>query len=285
MSGYKEHKGLSPSSATLFQSCARRYYHRKVAKTPIDIDCDEDQEAFQVGKAFHRCLEDTKHELTGFTFAKCVSVCEKYNLGADTHAPMIYAMLGKYKELHELAETRAIACEIEVETNEFYGFIDVILEDKDGYFWIADMKTAGNYNAQIVPSLANNPQLNLYAYHHRMVLEGLGLDPKKFMGCRYRITTKSKLVRKKEESIPDYIRRMSQGIRSFDFQLPSLLMGTEQIYKIHQEIFKFVSIESDPQKYLPNYGNCLSYFRPCEFWSRCHGAVFSAPKNVKFLEI
>jgi len=267
---------LSPSSLSLFLSCQRKYYHKKIAKTEIDTDIDEDTEALKIGKAFHKVLEDCRHELSGVSYQKVWATVWEHELDADEYTPMIMAMLSKYKIMHEKSKLKATHFEIEIATPTFIGYVDVILQDDSGGWFIGDMKTSAAYYSNIAASLPRNPQLNLYASHVGLLGSQLGLAPDKFKGCRYRITTKSKLIRKKTESAEEYIARMCLGIKSVDFIIPKELMAVEDIRGLHNSALEYITSHLNPDEYLQNLGNCTQYFKPCEFWSKCHGRNYTA---------
>lgn len=272
--------GLSPSSLATFLGCQRRYYHNKVAKTPKDSDVPEDVESLLIGSAFHKCLEDTRHILDGYGFKDVLKVSEEFKLDEDT-AALIFAMLSRYKEVHAKAGLKAIACEVIVNTEKFYGIVDVILEDSSGNWWIGDMKTAASYRPDIVPTLPLHPQLNLYAAHANAIGEFLGLLPEKYLGCRYRMTTKSRIGRKGGEEIGPYVKRLSKAIKSFDFILPKELMNPNLFAGIHGSAFKMIGEAGDKEAAFPqSFSNCMNYFRPCEFWSKCHGKNFTEMMDI-----
>ena len=76
--------GLSPSSFSEYSACNRKWFLRKVARVPIDPDASEDYSAFNIGKAFHKALEDTGHNLAGFTHVQCVAVCAEFGVAEIT---------------------------------------------------------------------------------------------------------------------------------------------------------------------------------------------------------
>ena len=270
--------GLSPSSFSLFQGCQRKYFYRKIAKLPVDSDAVEDYSAFQIGKAFHQCLEDVKHELKDYPLAEVAKVCESYGVTEADSILMIFAMLGEYRKTHEKSGLRAIACEQVIDTPAFYGIVDVVLEETDGSWWIGDMKTAATFYGLQEKTLQNHPQLNLYARHYADIASKLKIDPDGYRGCRYRVTTKSKLIQKKTEGAKEYIDRMAAGIKSLDFIIPKDFMRPEEFFKSHQAALRHIeenSIKLDPDKFPQNFGNCTAYFRPCEYSSRCYGCNFT----------
>lgn len=280
---HHDHLGLSPSSLALFQGCNRKYFYKKISKVTIDTDASEDYEAFSVGKAFHKVLEDTMHELDGLSLNQVMKTCLEFELDPDQYAPMILAMLSAYKSMHKKSRLKAVACEVTVETDKFFGIVDAILTEPDGHWWISDSKTTASWRDHTIATLPRHPQLNLYAMHFPDIASIVGLDHTLFRGCRYRVTTKSKLIQKSSELLPAYIERMRAGIESHDYILPLEIMEPESIYHTHNvalEMIEAGKISKDPKEFHPNFGNCYSYFRPCEFWSRCHGKNFSDMKNL-----
>jgi hypothetical protein len=274
--------GLSPSSFALYMGCQRKYYHKKVAKTEIDSDASEDMEAFQVGKAFHKLLEDTKHTLSGLTVGQIRLTTASFGLDDNTHAPLLFAMLRRYKECHEKAGLKAIAFEVPVETPDFFGIVDVILRDAQGGWWIGDMKTSASFSPMLVPTLPRHPQLNLYAAHDYLIAQNLEIKIENYKGCRYRLTTKSKLIRKKEETFKDYSDRIYKAVKSFDFLIPKDLMKPGVIEAAHWSArYEIDKVGDEIKRYTPNYGNCTMYHRPCEFWSQCHGSRYSDMQNLE----
>jgi len=278
------HSGLSPSSLALYIGCGRKYFLKKIAKVAIDPDQSADTVALNVGKAFHKVLEDTQHNLDGITYKQVHHTVAEF-IDAEEYGPMIFGMLAAYKKMHAAAGLEVVACEVELETPEFFGIVDVVLKDpRTGDWWIGDMKTAAAYSAALLPTLPRHPQLNLYAHHAPMLAEKFGMPLDKYAGCRYRLVTKSKMVRKKDEELPALLGRLGKVLKAYDFIVPKALMDSSIIYAIHEQVAKFVSTQTEEHRYPPNYGNCTQYFRPCEFWSKCHGKLHSEMKNLSCVE-
>lgn len=266
----KEHKGLSPSSFQLMQACGRKYYFLKVAKIPVDRDYDNDQTVFNIGKAFHRACEDSLHEPSKLSLEELSGICELHELDTQEYLPVVMAMLEQYEKVHLKSGLNVIACEFEIETDVFYGIADVILADKAGNWWIGDLKTAASFTPAQVAGLLSHAQLNLYAAHAPVIARAFNLSLDKFQGCRYRVTTKSKIKRKAMEDFKDYVYRLGQSIKSMDFVLPFERMNSRAIYLEHKKALATIKAQ-DAEAFKPNYGNCFSYYRPCEFWSQCNG--------------
>ena len=280
-------KGLSPSSFQEFSSCQRKWFLRKVAKVPIDTDASEDYAAFNIGKAFHKCLEDTKHDLTGLTYSQVKLTSLDFGIECDDDVAMIYAMLSKYKQLHAKVPLEVVGCEVIIDVPEFYGITDVVMYEDGVGLWIVDIKTAATFQSSLLNTLTSHPQLALYARYFDVVAHAVGMKAIPFAGVRLRTTTKSKLTRKEGESTTDFIARMAKGIKSSDIAVPAELLNIAAISEQHQLVYSKISDAKveDEKKFAPNYGNCMSYFRPCNYYSRCHGKNYTNAPKLEMVEV
>jgi len=268
---------LSYSSMCDLATCEAKYYFRKVAMVPKDADAEE-SEALGVGKAFHEYLEDVLHgeKFNAKTFDSAVMAkAIEHNVEEEAH--LIGAMALAYMKLHKASGLIVVKCEQQVETPKYNGFIDVILKDASGNWWIGDLKTAARFDDKKVAQLPKDQQLNLYSYFADHLAGFFDLDPKKFKGCRYRVTTKTKSVVKANESITDFAKRMVDkgSVTSYDAIIPVDVMDIENTWK-HFEVMqeRAVAIQNGemPTK---NLGACMNFFRPCDYWSQCHGKCFT----------
>jgi len=282
----RQHSGLSPSGLALYSTCARKFAHKYKLKTPVDSDVVEDYEAFEVGKAFHQVLENTRHNVAGIKYAEVFDTVATFKVeDPNTAAPMIFAMLSKYRQVFEKMGLEVAVCEMSVETETFYGIVDVVFKEKDsGKWWIGDLKTAASFSPALIPTLPRHPQLNLYAAHADLVAYGAGLNPSDFQGCRYLLTTKSRLIRKKTESLPDYISRLSKSVRSYDFKIPKEKMHPVDILRALEAVKVFTSGAENLEQYPQVWGSCNQWNRPCEYFSRCHGGMFSELQTIEVIQ-
>jgi len=267
---------LSYSSASLLTQCSMKYWHRKVNNTPVDSDIEQDTEAFRIGKAFHDVLERTMHTSSGLETALAIAVKQHE---VEYFEGMIHAMLLRYLQVHGKSGLTAVKCELGLSNDQFIGFIDVILKDDEGNWWIADLKTASRVTDTTFARLPRDRQLNLYASFAHEVAGVLDLDIEKFKGCRYRVTTKSNLKKKASESYEAHVKRTAKNVKSYDVIIPIEVMNPSEFYKVHmvqhEVTMKLRAGEIAPSK---NFGACESYFKPCEYWSQCMGCTFSEGK-------
>lgn len=288
---------LSYSSFTKLMDCPRKYAHYKVTKTPKDDDVEEDTHALRFGKAFHQLLEDTLHDIRKLTKPILNQAVTDHDLleedEGDVNSARLVAMFRNYARVRGQTNFKVVVCEFEIATPIFYGFVDVVLEDNEtGDWWIGDVKTASSQSKLLEPSLPSDWQLNLYAYHAREIAATFKLPLEKFKGCRYMNCTKPKLVKKRGENWQEYMKRCEGSCTYNEFVIPVGLLFPQDTY----DQFKMAHAKAKAlhkmkgktlEKAAPkNLKQCSSFFKPCEYWSKCHGSkvtemtleVFSSEK-------
>ena len=269
---------LSYSSATLLKNCSQKYFHHKVAGTARDEDHEDNYDAFNIGKAFHWVLEENLHSDKDLHNLIDVA-CKTYEV-EDSKA-MIEAMLLRYLQVHKKSGLEVVVCELALSNDIFIGFIDLILKDPEtGDWWISDLKTAARYDEITIAKLCSDVQLNLYSSFSDEIAPQFNLDPKKFKGARYRVTTKSKLKRQASESYNEHVLRTAKNVKSYDIIVPLERMDPKGIYKEHKALHaKTLKMRSGKLKPEKNTSYCNSFFKPCEFFSQCHSKTFTDLKD------
>ena len=271
---------LSYSSAQDIRMCERRWYNRKVLGKKPDKDYEEGDQ-FMIGKAFHYVLEMTGHKYPK-KMVDCLKACSAHddiNLTREYY-PLITAMVKRYCELHEKSQLNVVAVEEEIQEDKFFiGYIDAIMSDNDGNWWVVDLKTTGSFREDYLPPLIKNTQLSLYAPYAIQLSEKLGLDKEKFQGARYRTTVKPRLKRRNGESASSYARRLYDSCSSYDVILTSDLLDSDALNEHEivrnraEQLIKGYDIARR------NYSNCTAFFKPCPYFSDCHGMTFTEAKD------
>ena len=275
---------FSYSASNTYNGCERKYWYEKVANVPVDPDYTDDARALIVGKAFHSALEACRHDKSVFKPDMVHNACVEHGVVYPSDRGMILAMCYRYMNLHARSGLTVVVCEIRVGNEGVVGYIDAVMIDRNGYWWIVDLKTAAMLNNFLLSRLGNDPQLNLYAYFAPDVAADLRLDLEKFRGVRYRVTTKTRKVPKKQETTDSFMKRIyKEDIESFDIGIPVEELDPEGTYARFMELRgrverTWLSKEEDvPQ----NFGNCESYRRPCPYWSRCYGDTFTGAARTR----
>lgn len=264
---------LSYSSMKVLYNCEQQYFHEKVAKTPVDSDY-EDSDAFGVGKAFHKVMEDTLHNK--YDKDLLLKAMEDEKVDAEDY-PMLAGMLKKYVRVHKLSGLKVIKCELQVTISKrFNGFIDMIMvNESSGEWWLGDLKTTKMLDKTLIPRLPKDPQLNLYSYFYKDIASAYDLDPDLFQGCRYRAVTKPTIKMKSKETVDQYIDRLEEHCEAYDIEVPFSMMDIKGVWSMHGEAHDRASQLFAGEAPKRNYNGCISYFKPCKFFSQCHGFEFS----------
>lgn len=268
---------LSYSSANLLQNCTKKYFLHKIKKVDKDSDSEEDFDAFNIGKAFHKVLEDFKHE-RGPLKNKLTDVCKLFKV--EHEQTKIHAMLLRYFDLHEKSGMKLVAAEFEIVTKTFIGYVDAILKDADGLWYICDLKTAARISDSLVARLKSDLQLNLYAGFMNHIAKQYSLNLALFAGCLYRVTTKSALRPSDKLDYDGDVRRHYASVESYEVEIPREMLNPSEAEDKHSKLYSTaLSLASGKVKPLENYSYCDSYFRPCEYWSQCHGKTYTECKS------
>lgn len=271
---------LSHSSANLLRSCERRYWHYKVNKTEVDPDHNQDLQSFAVGKVFHQVLEDHDHKKPEKIVNVIEAACEEHKC-EEQHIPMIHSMLLRYYEDHKESGLEVVKCEYKIDSEEVIGYVDVIMKEEDGSWWIVDLKTYKSMYFVKPANLTRDYQLNLYAAFAHTIASDLDLEVKKFKGCILRVVTKPALKQRKDETYVEYVSRMKGNAKFYDIKIPLSYLHPNEIYDSHLKLYeKSMEMRKWDDKGSCNFNNCFAYNIPCPYYSRCHEETFSRLSEV-----
>lgn len=268
---------LSNSSAGVFRGCKRRFWHKSIAKTEKDPDFDDNSKALVIGRIYHRVLELAEHERENLADFMLHAAANENECSDNQILGLVWAMVEKYLQLHEKSGLKAVAIEIPVTDDKVIGFVDCILQESNGNWWIVDLKTAASLSKSLLGKLRQDPQLNLYSYFAKDIAENHGLDLDKWMGIRYRVTTKTTARIRSNENISTFSERVLKTIEAYDIPIPKDKLNPSLAY----EQMMFIYGEVEQMKLLPehsipqNFGYCEQFFKPCPYWSKCYGTIYT----------
>jgi len=267
---------LSYSSASLLKNCEQKYHYHKVSKVPKDKDAAaRDNSHFAIGKSFHYILETTLHEKPE-NISDLLDTCVQVEGLKEEDRGLVHAMVLSYLRLRKGSRIKVVGCEWSITHEHIIGFVDAIEVDTEtGDFYISDLKTAATFYDSKLAELPSDTQLNLYASFYREIAEHYNLDPDKFKGVRYLVTTKSKAKQQAREDYSGYVMRMvdKKLVKSIFVTIPKEMMRIDKVRKEHEELHdKSMKLRSGEIKPSKNFTYCNAFFKSCDFFSRCHGA-------------
>jgi hypothetical protein len=243
-------------------SCEQRYWHRKINNTPVDSDYQE-SDSLGLGKAFHQVLEKTKH--TSWDEKLLIEAMGEHGVEIED-ADLLRVMLTKYLEYRKLSGFKVVFCELAIVTSSFRGYLDYIAT-KDGKFYIGDLKTAARFDEKLIPRLALDPQLNLYAHFKDdieiAVPEVKGLE---FGGCLYTQIIKSKA---------GTAAGLERGVKVYETLVPASAMDPDTVWSLFEDAHNRSLELRKGEVPKRNYSSCFNYFNFCPHFSACHGEVAS----------
>ena len=262
---------MSHSSCNLINSCERKYYYKKISQVAPDVE--QEQRHFILGKVFHLALENILHKQEEFSEEILAEAAREEGLENPSDIAMIEAMIIKYLLLHSKSELDVVVCEIAVGDEDTIGYVDAIMQDKNGFWYITDLKTAGRFDDNLMARLMKDQQLNLYAYFIDQIAYTLDLELEKFAGCLYRVTTKATIKWNKRETRKEYIERVYDRIESYSIFIPKEILNPKAAYETVIKAQKRATVLSSSEETEAKqcFNSCFDYFRPCDFFSQCYG--------------
>lgn len=290
---------ISYSSLTTLRGCARKFWHYKVNKTERDPDLEDDAHPLRFGSAFHKILEDCKHgemppacnllgepsqrhDAFGFLNTLVLRAAQGEEL-SELDAAKLIRMAKAYIELHLKSGLKVAGVEIRVENDFCLGFVDVILVDPaTGRWFICDIKTKRSLEKTLLQRLPEDPQLLSYAMQRDLIARECSLDLGLFSGFMYRVAMKpqNQEKRAKKGEKPETYNEMIQRVKDPDiYQIKAPhLPHMEEIVRQHFQngYAEYMRLLDRPTVKPPqNFAYCEMYNKPCEYWSHCHGTLFS----------
>ena len=275
---------LSYSSYQTLKACEQKYYHYKIAGTPVDSDYNDEKDSLVMGKAFHSILEGLKHnqDATNEDIGPVIKmVQEASNLDEDKMAlvvAMVIRFLNTKKRHPKFNELKPVAIELAIADDTFLGYIDVVYADNSGNWYIGDLKTTSRHSETLQARLEMDSQLNLYGAHSATIASQLGLDHSKFSGFLYIATNKTTTKRKAGEGLSVYVNRLANAVTTRVYVVPADNDKTHEIVTDFQKAYDRTMALRNGEKPSKNLSRCEDYFSPCPYWSKCHGHNYTERK-------
>ena len=189
----------SHSRVECFNQCPYQYRLRYVDKLETLPNTDANN-ALYLGTAVHTGIEKTVEEaLTQYY--------ENYPVIDDlqiNEAIKLEHLIPKVKELLPDGQF-----EVQIETNSFIGFIDLLVPKGDGHYDLYDFKYSNN-----VDKYMESRQLHIYKYFYEMTHEGETIDNLYFV-----FIPKTMIRQKKTEDLYQFRERLKSVLEQMEVQI------------------------------------------------------------------
>jgi hypothetical protein len=276
-----ENRRFSYSASTTYQSCHMKYWLKYIEQVDKDPDVEDDGDALRFGKAMHSLLELYRHDYRWmgkpeFRLAHD-KIMEENTITDPAVQTQILSCGVTASELHIRSKLEVVGIEVEIGDRDIIGYVDLVVGDVYGWWWIVDLKSSGLVVESLFARLHKDPQLSLYAHYAPMLAERLKLDVNKFAGVRYRVVQKPKTKPKQGESVSAYCTRAD--ILCHEVVVDKAHLPTDEQFTKMKRLKQGAMILTH-ETAEKNVGNCIQYFRPCEFWSHCYGATYTVCKDM-----
>jgi hypothetical protein len=263
----------SQSAMRVLTDCERKFQHAYVLHTVRDVDYVEPT-YFRFGSALHALAERTRHDFAALTPEMVEGACMEYRLDWEKDGAKLVAMLREYSERHMASVVsqgiEILALELELVTRDWVMYIDAVLRNSLGMWWMADLKSASEFDPVVENKMRHDAQVNLYMAHAHLVAEKLGLDMAKFVGFEYREIMKPKERLKKSETRAELIERMVPPIR-FTL-LSSQYEGTNLVVEqMGRQLERARAMFTSSDGITENRSLCHAKGTTCPYYSRCNG--------------
>jgi hypothetical protein len=251
---------LSATSSAEYLGCQRRFWFRRIAKADFDKDWVTPK-AFAFGAVFATLQERFSGHWLDLTSKDVFEECEKGGLDVNAAAQLM-ACLRAYIGGTIDKKDVLLKAETWLEHPTIVGKVDKVIA-RAGVNYIAEDKTAYELNPALEDMLATNVQACVYAANASQ-FDAVGLI--------YRVTTKPKERRKKEETWQEYTQRCKSTFH--EFVLPLSHFKVEETFaRMDTLAAEIYSKEGNKEAFCQNLTACKSTFGVCEFFSQCNKKV------------
>lgn len=146
--------------------------------------------------------------------------------------------------------------EVEVKTQDFIGYIDLLVENDDGTFDIYDFKYSNN-----IDYYSKSPQIHLYKYFFEIQHSN-----KKVRNLYYLFVPKIDIKQKKNEELIVFWKRLKEELEGSELQIVKVNYNINKISEFFRKIKEIKETKEYPKE--PSY-----LCRWCEYEKYCHEGV------------
>ena len=200
---------FSYSRVSLFSQCAYRWKLQYIDEIKT-IPSTDPTDALYLGTACHTGIETTVEEAVAQYYSN-------YPVIDDAHvheAMKLEYIIPKAKELLPEGEF-----EVLIETDQFKGFIDLLVPKGDGHYDIYDFKYSNN-----VERYLESGQLHIYKYFYELTHQGHVVDNLYFV-----FLPKTQIRQKKTETLLQFRKRLLETLSNMEVQIVKVDYNPEKV--------------------------------------------------------
>lgn len=191
---------LSYSRVDTFKQCPYKYKLRYVDRTQTIFNCDPGN-ALALGTALHAGIEkDTDTAIEGYF--------NQYPIINDLHIHEATKLRNLIPKAVEMLPDHG-EHEVKIETEDFIGYIDLLVETESNHYDIYDFKYSNS-----IDRYRESTQLHLYKYYFERTHPGAQIDK-----LYYVIVPKTQIRQRKNETLFEFRNRLDQTLKELSPQL------------------------------------------------------------------
>lgn len=208
---------FSHSRVSTFIQCPYKFKLRYLDGIETIQDPAADN-ALVIGKAMHMGIEEGIPAAVRW-------YAEQFSILNDLHIHEIIKLEILLPKVRALIDYDASIFELEVKTNDFVGYIDLIVKKSDGTVDIFDFKYSNN-----VDRYQESEQLHLYK-HYLEKIHGLKVDR-----LGYIFIPKTSIRQKKTEDLYQFRRRLVETLHELKVTVVEVVYDTQKVERFFQNI-------------------------------------------------
>lgn len=218
---------FSYSRVSCYASCPRQFQYRYVDELKT-VPSTDPTDALYLGTACHTGIEKTVEEAVSQYYSN-------YPVIDDAHvheAMKLEYIIPQAKILLPEGEF-----EVQIETDEFVGFIDLLVPKGDGHFDIYDFKYSNN-----VDRYMESGQLHIYKYFYEMTHAGHVVDNLYFV-----FLPKTQIRQKKTETLLQFRKRLRATLIDMVVQIVKVDYNPDKVAQYLSDIREIESATEYPK--------------------------------------
>ncbi len=240
-----EHK-ISYSSLGIFQQCPYRFKLSKLDGLKTIFDCDPSN-PLVIGRAFHRGIEIDVQTAIDEYF-------NEYPLIDDKHIDEAMKLEHIVKEAKKLLPDGLH--EVKIETEDYIGFIDLLVPVGNNMFDLYDFKYSNNIEGYLTSG-----QLHLYKHYFEQA------NPDKTIrNLFYLFAPKTRIRQKKTETLEEFRQRLVETLEGMTCQIIRVEYNPEKVEEFKAGVKELYAAETFPK-------NPTRLCKWCEFKDYCEEGV------------